>query len=314
MSPSAKMKSVLPRIRSILALFLGLILIACLAGANAPGTSAARGEPLDLHHTISLTGTDNEADKVERPAESAALYLPAAFSSFPDKSYPIYMGDLVFESVKISSLVAGTTQRWTMVLTTGESITVNAAPGNTADIVLSISDDEGNLLIDQQNNSPPGEVESVEDLIINEAGTYNLYVRAANDMPADYALLLLDEDSYELLFRGRLAPDEPVDEVLPADTDHVWLISGQSGEYLTISVVPSADGDAYVEFYGPDGEILAIADDNGPGEPEKIENYPVQQSGLYAVRIGEFYFNPLTYQITLVRSKAAQVPLPQASE
>jgi len=294
MSPFAKYKPMLPRARAGCALFLGFILLACLAGVSAAG-----GELPDLRPTVSLPGTANEPNEGQRAAESAMLYLPAAFSSFPDSSYPAYMGDLPFESLKISSLAAGATQRWTMVLMAGELITINAAPGKTADIILSISDDQGNLLVDRQNNSPPGEVESVEDLTINETGTYTLYVRAAGDMPADYALLLLDADSYELLFRGILLPNTPMDDALPAETDHIWLIGGQSGEYLTIFVVPSAGGDAYVEFYGPDGEILAIADENSLGEPEKIENYPLQQSGLYAVRVGEFYFNPMTYQITL---------------
>ena len=144
-------------------------------------------------------------------------------------------------------------------------------------------------------------METIADLSIAETGEYELLVQAVPGQATDYALMLLDQDSYRLVLRGTFQDNDSRDDSLPAKVDHFWFFNALGDETVSFTVSPDSSGDLYVELFGPKGTRLLTLDDNGEGEPESLENYHLLSDGLYGIRVGEFDFTAMDYQITISR-------------
>jgi hypothetical protein len=234
----------------------------------------------------------------ESPAGAALplegnVYLPAVFDNFSQD----IKGILFAEDLRISSLAADTADRWTIELLAGDTITITAAPGNSADIELSLFDSGG--LVYEQNLSPAGEVVTIADLDIVESGEYELRVQSANGQAANYALMLMDQDSYSFIFQGTLHDGDVRDGFLPEEVDDFWFFNALAGQNLSFTVTTDSNSDAYIEIYDPTGKIMLTIDDTGEGEAESLANYTLPESGFYSIRVGEFDFREMDYQITI---------------
>lgn len=239
-----------------------------------------------------LSFTAAGADDVEN------VYIPLVFSNFPPKD-PVFQGSLETEDLVIDSLDEDTADRWTMDLIAGDSITITVAPGNSADIILSVFDGDGQNLVYQQNQSPAGEVETIIDLSIAESGIYNLLVQTVHGQTTDYALMFLDQDSYSFVFRGTLQSNDSREDSLAADVDHFWFFNALSGQAVSFTITPGGSADPYIELYDPDGARLLTIDDTGEGEPESLESYTLLDGGLYGIRVAEFQFGEMDYQLSI---------------
>ena len=211
-------------------------------------------------------------------------------------------GSLDTEDLTISMLASGTSDRWTMDLSGNETITITVAPAGMASIALSVIDSDGVKLVDNQNSSPIGEVETITNLSIPTPGIYNLLISSEQDGPINYALMLLDSEAYSFVFRGRLLDNAQKSDTLPADNDHFWFFVAQAGEEISFIVTPDSTSDPYIELYDPDGSMLLTIDDTSEGESERLESHTLTESGMYSIRVAEFDFRPMPYQISLSRS------------
>jgi hypothetical protein len=183
--------------------------------------------------------------------------------------------------------------------TSARTITLTVAPGTMVDLVLSVIDEDGTVVVDNQNLSPAGEVETIANLSIAGEKTYEVLISTVQGEGTDYALMLLDQDSYNFVFRGTFFDTGSQNDSLPEETDHFWFFNALGGNSVSFTIAPVGDGDAYVELFGPDGQRMLTLDENGAGEPESLENYTVLDSGLYGIRVGEFDFLPMDYQISV---------------
>ena len=265
---------------------LGLLIFVFAYSQSALARSAVTGSRGN--------GALEQAPRAE--AETEILYLPLIFNNFdPARTFKFFeVDDLV-----ISTLNAETDGHWFIYLTGGDTITLSAAPGMMVDIILSVFDEDGIALVDNQNLSPAGEVETIGGFTIPETGRFEVVVGTAQGDETDYALMLLDQDSYPFVLQGTFFENGSKNGSLPLDTDNFWFFNAQSGQHLSFTVTPSDEGDPYVELYNPAVQRLLVIDDNLDGEPESLENYTLLDSGLYAIRIGEFNFLTMDYQITL---------------
>lgn len=219
----------------------------------------------------------------------------------PSGSTPVDKGDLSPEDLTIDTLGAGATDRWNLDLLAGEMVTLTVAPGAAADIVLAVLDGSGAPIVSDQNTAAPGEVETIKDLKISSPGIHQLLIRTEEGIQTDYALMFMDSESYSFVFRGVLQENAPQSDSLAADNDHFWFFNAQRGECVSFSITPDGSGDPYIELYDPNGSLMLTIDDNDNGEPEALENYTLLDTGLYSIRVAEFDFLPMSYQIVLTK-------------
>jgi hypothetical protein len=211
-------------------------------------------------------------------------------------------GQLEIEELTMGALNSGMIDNWTISLDHGDYVTVTVAPGALVNITLSVLDDTGVPIIDGQDLAPAGEVETIYGLYLTHPGLYQLYITAEPNDYTNYALMVLDSKSYSFIFKGSLRDSSPRSELLAGDTDHFWFFSASDGESINMSVTPSGQGDPYLELYGPDGARLLTIENTGNGETETLENYSILANGMYAIRVGEFDFAEMSYQIALSKT------------
>jgi hypothetical protein len=265
------------------------------SGVKAARVDFLRGNKRRMGTGQELTSGGRAVDGVPAPYPNN-VYFPITI-----KNEPVLRGHLEKEELIISSLASNTVDRWRMELTAGDMVTLTVTPGTSASIILTVLDPYGNRLVDEQNLSPAGEVETIKDLTIVGTGKYDLLIHSEQGQKSDYAVMLSDQESNNFVFRGRLIDSQPRSDSLPADTDHFWFIHAHSGGRVTFIVSPDSGSDAYVELYGPSGTRIMTIDDHGVGVQESVENLDIVDGGRYGIRVGEFDSGPMDYQIIYVR-------------
>jgi hypothetical protein len=211
-------------------------------------------------------------------------------------------GDIEFEDLVISGLDAGEVHAWNLPLEGMEAITITVAPGGAANLTLSVIDDSGQVLVDQQNTAGAGRTETIEDLSVGEAVSVRIQVAADPPEATSYALMAMAADSYNFTFMGTLESGIQRSDSLDADNDHFWFFNASDGDTIDMVVTPGSEEDPYVELYGPDGSRLQTIDNTGSGEAEQLNSYSILATGLYAIRVGEFDFLPMNYTIIVNQS------------
>jgi hypothetical protein len=179
-------------------------------------------------------------------------------------------------------------------------ITAVAMPD--ADIIVSVYNVAGEL-IGEQNDAPTGEQEQLTNLWLPSPGDYWVEVRTANNVPSHYLLLLLKPDSYAFRHQGLMAFGNTVTGSLATQTDHFWFFTGSEGETVTITGVPGNGGDLFLELYAAAGEnALGFVDEGIAGNSEIISDYTLPTTGVYGIRVGEYDFRGVNYQLTVISS------------
>jgi hypothetical protein len=156
--------------------------------------------------------------------------------------------------------------------------------------------------VNNRDQAAAGGVETIRDLDVSNTDAIEVQVSTDPARETDYALMVLDEESYGFSFEGALAFDSQQSGTLEENVDHFWFFSASDGDNIDLQITPDSDADAYVELYGPDAAQLRTIDDNGTGAAERLENYSILETGFYAVRVGEFDYGPMSYQIIINES------------
>ncbi len=211
-------------------------------------------------------------------------------------------GQLDFEDLIINELASGEVHAWNVSVSNTDSVTITVAPEATTNIVFSVFNDAGQTLVDRRNQAADGRVETIVDLAVQDTGSIQIQIAADPAEDTSYAIMVLDNESYNFTFMGALNIGAQRGDSLDTDNDHFWFFSATDGDSIDLTVSPSGDADAYVELYGPDSSLLQTIDDEGAGGDERLENYSILASGMYAIRVGEFDFEPMTYQILVEES------------
>ncbi len=103
--------------------------------------------------------------------------------------------------------------------------------------------------------------------ISGESGKYQLFLRVA-----------------QLPIKGTLIPGQTVSAVLEQGSRHHWLLDGEVGDFVTISMdALSKDLDVYLEVYTPNGERLATDDDSGGDSNAAIIELELTDTGPHRV-------------------------------
>jgi hypothetical protein len=256
------------------------------------GTGTAVTGTITTTPTITGTPVDGSATPGRGTASPGATVTPS------DQD-PNLKGHLDYEDLVMSSLQSGAVDSWTITIDSSDFLTVTVAPASSANMILSVLDASGQIIVDRQNQSPAGEVETIANLSLMEPGSYQIHIATDPAEQTNYALMVMDSRSYSFDFRGTLIPGAQRTDSLPEDNDHFWFFSASDSETINLRVTPYEDADAYVELYGPDGSRLLTLDDNDSGEAEILDNHSILATGMYGIRVGEFDFAAMSYQIIL---------------
>ena len=215
---------------------------------------------------------------------------------------PINKGQTDFEELIIEQLAAGTVDAWTVNVRSSDSVTITVAPELTADIAFTVLKNDGQTIVNNHAQVSAREVETVHNLDVSSVAWIQIEVSADPASDIDYAIMVLDEVSYNFSFQGTLDFDSQRTGTLAEDTDHYWFFSATDGDTIDMRITPNGDADAYVELYGPDGSRLLTLDHNGGGEAEVLVNQIIYATGMYGIRVGEFDFDAMSYQIVVSKS------------
>lgn len=226
------------------------------------------------------------------------------FTPTPGGSNLVEKDEATFRTLIANELAAGDLNYHMLELEAGDLITISLVMRPDLDPTLAIWD-ANDTVVHEQNNSPAGETERIDGIDL-PAGTYKVIIAEANANEADYGLTL-DSDSlaqtssFIIDFPGPVAYGVPRTHSMPENRIDFWHFYGTAGDVIVITAAPDANSDLLiVNVMTPGLETMLEADidDGGDGVAESV-TITLTETGLYLIRIEEFFFEPSDYSISV---------------
>jgi hypothetical protein len=83
-----------------------------------------------------------------------------------------------------------------------------------------------------------------------------------------------------------LSAGQPVSGTLEVGDSATWTFWGTSGAQVTLeAAAANSQLDLYLTLTWPDGAVLVVNDDDGPGLNPLIEGYTLPAEGVYTVEV-----------------------------
>lgn len=258
---------------------------------GTPGTPATPGTG-----TPTITGTPPTATPtVTGTPPTATPTTPSGPGQIITKG----SWDDFYEGFVVTTLAAGTTDRWDQEVFEGESYTIYVIAAQPADIVVSLLR-EDQTIINRQNTAAPGVPEVIAASNITGEGDYQVHVTTANGAAVDYAILSGTDEEFPTSITGYITPGTPRTGVqMPENATHYWFFTATAGDEVTIVLDPT-NGDFYFDLYDAEGESVDSMDAGGEGETETL-NATLATSGLYAISLAEIDGIATTYNLSVTR-------------
>lgn len=266
-----------------------------------PDATATATPTRDPNATATPTATATATTNPNATATATSATLP---TSTRGNLTVIDQGSIAtdFEELVTEQLGGNEIHSWTFSIEASDAITVNVASESDLDTVVAILDSADTRII-ERNDAGAGKVERIQGLELPEAGDYKIQIRSANGGAGYYSFMPLLSGAYNFVFLGNLNYGGSQTVPLPEENDHIWHFYGNANDNITITVTPNDDGDLFLELYGTSAELVSdFIDTGGIGEQEQLSEFILPDTGLYAIRIGEFDFQATGYQIRLVRN------------
>jgi hypothetical protein len=247
---------------------------------------------------------DDEDEATATPAQTNATATTTRTpfpSATPDDAITIVEKGL-FEDQFLAADRVGENEAHSWVLDVAANATLSVTVGApAADARLQLLDGDGAVLA-TQDDTGSGELETLT-YTVADAAQYELRVRMADNVAAEYVMMLIYDSSYFFLLQGFISYGDSETADLVAGTDHFWHFVGSSGDEVSIFVVPNDDADPFLQLYGVEAEtISSFIDQGGAGEAESLEEFALPADGVYSIHVGEFDYGAAQYQISVVKN------------
>jgi hypothetical protein len=204
----------------------------------------------------------------------------------------------LFEEFAAVQLAAGTVDSWTMPVFGDEQMFVHAIAPPPADLVLSVLQD-GQTIIDRQNNAPAGSTEIINGPTLPGDGEYEVRVTTANGQATEYAITVYTFPEFPITFNGMITSGNPHSGVLlPIDGVHYWFFTANAGDVLEITLDPAENVDPAIDLYEPGAQYLTSVDDGVDGQTE-TGTITLNTTGMYAIRVTEVFSQQMTYNLSI---------------
>lgn len=267
------------------------------AASETPGTPGTPGTPATPGTgTPTVTGTPPTATPtVTGTPPTATPTTPSGPGQIITKG----SWDDFYEGFVVTTLAAGTTDRWDQEVFAGETYTIYVIAAQPADLVVSLLR-EDQTIINRQNTAAPGVPEIIAASNITGEGDYQVHVTTANGAAADYAILSGTDEEFPTSITGYITLGTPRTGVqMPENATHYWFFTAAAGDEVTIVLDPT-NGDFYFDLYDAEGESVDSMDAGGEGETETL-NATLATSGLYAISLAEIDGIATTYNLSVTR-------------
>ena len=195
---------------------------------------------------------------------------------------PVALGEEV-----TGTIAAGERDRWTLDATEGDLLRVETAGFDT---VLSVFDPNGvSLGWDDDSGTAGGSAFILE---VSTSGPHTIEVRGFGSSEGTYTLLVARAQVHD---RGAVTPGSTVSGTIESGDRDRWTLEATAG---TVVRLETAGFDTVLFLYDPDGGLVALDDDSGPGMGSAIV-YEVETSGPHVIQVQGFWVDGGTYTLTV---------------
>ena len=190
-------------------------------------------------------------------------------------------GPLAAGQTQVGKLSPGKNQRWTFDGQAGQIVTLSMI-SEEFDTFLELRDSQDNVLA-ENDDGPDGTNALINQALLPADGTYTVLARSlTNEEGGDYEITL--KQVKVAAGGGPLSSENPVLASLVPEEVDTWSFLAESGDYISV-LVSSDQFDAYLELFGPDGELLTDDDDSGGGLNAALLDFAIPEDGEYALAI-----------------------------
>jgi hypothetical protein len=110
----------------------------------------------------------------------------------------------------------------------------------------------------------------------------------------------MDISSPRIVFAGNLEYGDDADGELAYETTHIWHFMGESGDNVSISIIPYDESDCVLQIYRPGGlENLLVEQDEGEEGENEDKTIQLDETGMYSIVVKEYYGNVGSYYISI---------------
>jgi hypothetical protein len=135
----------------------------------------------------------------------------------------------------------------------------------------------------ENDDGPDGTNALIDQVLLPADGIYTVLARSlTNEEGGDYEITL--KQVKVAAGGGPLISEKPVLALLEPEEVDTWTFMVESGDYISVSV-SSDQFDAYLELFGPDGELLTDDDDSGGGLNAALLDFSIREDGEYALAV-----------------------------
>ncbi|MDQ7025330.1 MAG: clostripain-related cysteine peptidase [Anaerolineae bacterium] len=183
----------------------------------------------------------------------------------------------------ISDVSDGTPAAWQISVQGGMTVNI-AATSSEFDTKLRVINSSGEE-IGSDDDGGGGRNSLIRNLDLSIGGVYTIFVESFDSRGGAYSLIV--EPSAATISASRIMTiDTPATGNLVAGNIDEWLLSGQSGQVLTIRVEGTFD--TTLALLAPTGERIAFNDDFGATSISRIGSFTLPATGEYIIAVASF--------------------------
>ncbi len=267
---------------------------------NSATPSILTSTPLSSPTASPAPGTPSATPMATATATAAAA-TPSSNTATPTQPATLTLinqGQIDPEALAAAALKPFEIHSFSFTMNDLDEVSIAVASEQGLNLVISVLDGFGSQVF-ASDNQPAGKIERIENLSLAQ-GNYTIQVRGQTGQSGSYMIMLLFADSYTYSFMDVIVYGQTVLGTTNEENDHFWLFYGETGDIITITAGPNDSGDLFLELYNPNAKIVSdFVDDGLEGEPEILAGFILTNTGLFAIRVGEYNFNPMTYQLVV---------------
>jgi hypothetical protein len=217
-------------------------------------------------------------------------------------------GSLVYDTVVEDEFAEAETHGWTFEGSAGDYVSVIVTPlDDEMDITIQLLAADLTVLADVDGGFS-GEVEALQNYQLPADGEYQILIDEFWDVSGGYQLELLGGEepmgalvppgSFEM---GQVVFGEPNAGLLMEGQDHVWTLTAEGVEVVTIVVDPMEDEvDLTVAVISPNGSFLVDEHDGAfSGDAEELPNLELSMPGDYLILVREYWDSGGSYELSV---------------